>query len=483
MRGPAAGQPEGGLLARLGLRLRIFLFFAALGLGGVAVATGGLVLGYARLGLPEAAPGFVLAGLVAGFGILGLVALVWLLFDENLARPIERLAAQMRARAHSGADVAVDIEGARYLGDLAPAAAAVSTELSVSTLDRADAVAAATARLAAERDRLTALLTDIPVAMILVNPAHQIVLYDGQAGEALASVAHPRMGASLFDYLDEAALRAAHAALGQAQGEVSARLPSRDGGQNFSARLKPLGHGAPGYLLLLEDTEALIAPEAARPIIYDFDLLDRPASAAHHGLSPDDLTFVVFDTETTGLLPHRDAIVQLAAVRVVRGRIVPGEVIDALVNPGRPIPAAATRVHGVSDAMVADAPDIVTVGRQFHAFARDAVIVAHNAPFDLAFLNRDAAAMGVRFDHPVLDTVLLSAVLFGAGETHTLDALCDRLGVVIPPELRHTALGDARATAEALCAMLPMLVGRGMHSFGDIIAQTRRHGRLLEDMN
>ena len=61
----------------------------------------------------------------------------------------------------------------------------------------------------------------------------------------------------------------------------------------------------------------------------------------------------------------------------------------------------------------------------------------------------------------MLDTVLLSAVLFGASETHTLDALCERLGVTIPEELRHTALGDAQATAEVLCKMLPMLTSRG----------------------
>ncbi len=78
------------------------------------------------------------------------------------------------------------------------------------------------------------------------------------------------------------------------------------------------------------------------------------------------------------------------------------------------------------------------------------MIVAHNAPFDMAFLRRHAPRMGVTWDHPILDTVLVSAVVFGASETHTLDALCDRLGVTIPEALRHTALGDARATAEVL---------------------------------
>jgi DNA polymerase-3 subunit epsilon len=82
-----------------------------------------------------------------------------------------------------------------------------------------------------------------------------------------------------------------------------------------------------------------------------------------------------------------------------------------------------------------------------------------------------------------LDTVLLSAVLFGASAKHTLDAVGERLGISIPNELRHTALGDARATAEVLCHMLPMLEARGLKTFGDVIGETRKHGRLLEDLN
>jgi len=170
-------------------------------------------------------------------------------------------------------------------------------------------------------------------------------------------------------------------------------------------------------------------------------------------------------------------------VRVLNGRIIEGEVFDTLVDPGRPIPPASTQVHKVTDAMVAGAPEIPEAGRSSHSFCRAAVIVAHNAPFDMAFLHRDARAMGVTWDHPTLDTVLVSAVLFGARETHTLDALAARLGVTIPEALRHTALGDARATAEVLCHMLPMLEARGLLTFGDVIAETRKHGRLLEDLN
>jgi DNA polymerase-3 subunit epsilon len=220
-----------------------------------------------------------------------------------------------------------------------------------------------------------------------------------------------------------------------------------------------------------------------RPITYDFALIAPAAPTPLDNRPLQQLAFMVFDTETTGLLPHKDDIVQLGAVRVLNGRIIENETLDQLVNPGRPIPPASSRVHGITDAMVAGAPGPEDSIRLLHHFARDAVIVAHNAPFDMAFLRRYGAQAGLDWPQPVLDTVLLSAVLFGASETHTLDALCARLGLVIPPHLRHTALGDAYATAQALVAMLPMLQARGMDNLGAVIAQTRKHGRLLQDLN
>ena len=133
--------------------------------------------------------------------------------------------------------------------------------------------------------------------------------------------------------------------------------------------------------------------------------------------------------------------------------------------------------------MVADAPGIEDAGRQFHRFAEGAVLIAHNAPFDMAFLHRHEPGIGATFENPILDTVLLSAVVFGQGESHSLDALTARLGITIPEALRHTALGDAEATAEAFLKLLPMLKGRGFHTFGDVLNEVRKHGRLLKDLN
>jgi DNA polymerase-3 subunit epsilon len=222
----------------------------------------------------------------------------------------------------------------------------------------------------------------------------------------------------------------------------------------------------------------------ARAVVYDFDLLSKSRNSAIADTRLEDLTYVVFDSETTGLLPEKgDEMVQLAAVRIVNGRRVAGEVFDTLVNPGRPIPAGSTEVHGITDAMVADAPDVADVCRRFHRFAEGAVLVAHNAPFDMSFLRRREGELGLRFENPILDTVLLSAVVFGQHETHSLDALTHRLGLTIPEEARHTALGDTVATADALLKLLPMLQARDLRSFGDVLAEMRRHGRLLKDLN
>lgn len=221
-----------------------------------------------------------------------------------------------------------------------------------------------------------------------------------------------------------------------------------------------------------------------RPVVYDFDLLSKARNEKVQDARLQDLTYVVFDTETTGLLPGQgDEIVQIAAVRIVNGRRVEGEVFNTLVNPNRPIPLSSTEVHGITDAMVRDAPTIAEVITRFHTFAQGAVLVAHNAPFDMAFLRKQEGASGLRFDHPVLDTVLLSAVVYGQHEVHSLDALTHRLGITIAEEARHTAIGDTIATADAFLKLIAMLQGRGLGTFGTVLTEVRRHGRLLKDLN
>lgn len=469
-------------MTHLSLRLRILLFFALMALGGILIVALALFVGYRSALSDGIGGGFTLAAIIAGFGLLGLATAIWFLFDENVAKPIEKLAAGLRVRAHAGVPAELDKHAARYLGDLAHAADAVTTQLDEQTLDAAELIALETEALSDEKTRLTALLSEIPLAIVLISPNNRIVLYDGQAASALAQIAPPRLNASIFDYFAKPTLMAAHDELVKTDREVAFEATCPNGEVSFAARLKPLG-SARGYMMLIDEAHSHIAPEAARPLTYDFGLLTPTGPSDLMSLSIDRVPFVVFDSETTGLLPHKDEVIQLGAVRVLRGNIVPGETIDRLVNPGMPIPPASTKVHHITDAMVADAPAFKPVATEFHHFARDAVIVAHNAPFDMAFLHRRSKEYDLAWQHPILDTVLLSAVLFGTTESHTLDALCARLGVTIPAHLRHTALGDAQATAEVLCRMLPMLKSRGYDTLEKVIEQSQKHGRLLEDLN
>ncbi|SFA79849.1 DNA polymerase-3 subunit epsilon [Poseidonocella pacifica] len=417
------------------------------------------------------------AGLFGSFALIFVAAGFGYLLDDRLARPLERVAAWLRACSH--AEHLPTAPNAQDLGDLLPAAKALAEETHLAHRAADRLTQERTALLEAERTRLAQILTEIPIATILLSPEGRITLYDGQAAEVLASIAPPRLHARITSYLDPAAVEQAQRQVAKTGRPVS--FTARAGDQALDCALKPLGTDG-NSVLLIEHAEAKLAPEASRPLAYDFGMVAKPPETLAQ-CPLDRLTCVVFDLETTGLLPHKDDVVQIGALRVMNGRILAGEEVDELVNPGRPIPPASTRVHGINDAMVAGAADFATTSRRFHHFCEDAVIVAHNAPFDMAFLHKSGKATGCTWDHPILDTVLLSAVLYGTSEPHALDALCDRLGVTIPAHLRHTALGDARATAEALVRMIPMLMSRGIRTLGQTIEATSQHGRLIQDLN
>ncbi len=213
---------------------------------------------------------------------------------------------------------------------------------------------------------------------------------------------------------------------------------------------------------------------ASRPEYYDFDLFAGAAIATALNESRlATLSYTVFDTETTGLEPSAgDEIISIGAVRVVNGRLLRNEVFEQLVNPLRPLNPQSARVHGIDAAALEGQPRIGEVLPVFHRFCEDTVLVAHNAAFDMRFLELKQASTGVRFAHPVLDTLLLSAVAHPSLEEHTLEAIAGRLGVSVMG--RHTALGDALLTGEILLKLLPLLAQRGVLTLGQALEASRK---------
>jgi len=200
----------------------------------------------------------------------------------------------------------------------------------------------------------------------------------------------------------------------------------------------------------------------SRPEYYDFDLFqttDQTSALDDRLLS--ELSYTVFDTETTGLNPSEgDEIIQIGAARCVNGKLLKQESFEQLVNPGRLIPAAGIPIHGITQDMVRGKPLITEVLPAFYNFAQDTVLVAHNAAFDMKFLQLQEKNTGLVFSHPVLDTLLMSAVVHPNQESHRLEAIAERFNVTILG--RHTALGDAMVTAEVWLRLIPLLQAMGI---------------------
>lgn len=203
-----------------------------------------------------------------------------------------------------------------------------------------------------------------------------------------------------------------------------------------------------------------------RPVYYDFDLFNQPGQNPELDERPlAGLSFTVFDTETTGLSPSEgDEIISIGAVRIVNGHLLKQECFEQLIDPHRSIPRESQQVHGLTPEMLAGQPSIGQVLPLFQRFAEETVLVAHNAAFDMRFLQLKEAQTGIRFIQPVLDTLLLSVVAHPGhtDDEHRLEQIAARLGVQVVG--RHTALGDAMVTGEVFLKLIPLLAERGIHT-------------------
>jgi DNA polymerase III subunit epsilon len=177
--------------------------------------------------------------------------------------------------------------------------------------------------------------------------------------------------------------------------------------------------------------------------------------------------FVVVDLETTGGGPVSGSITEIGAVRVVDGRVL--DTFSTLVNPGRPIQPFVSALTGITDAMVASAPPIGGALPQFLEFAGDAVLVAHNASFDVAHLDAaHRAVTGRALARPSLCTLRLARRLLPELRRGSLDAVAAALGLACYD--RHRGLGDARIAAEILCVFLERAAERGVARVSELLA-------------
>jgi DNA polymerase-3 subunit epsilon len=188
------------------------------------------------------------------------------------------------------------------------------------------------------------------------------------------------------------------------------------------------------------------------------------------GVPLSEVTFCIIDLETTGGSPADSAITEIGGCKVKRGEVT--GTFHTLVNPGQPVPAFVRLLTGITDDLVCDAPSIEAVLPSLLEFVRDTVIVAHNARFDVSFLNAalDRAAYPL-LDNRVVDTALLARkVLGGEVHNHKLSTLADHLRCAHKP--RHRAFADVLATIDLLHCLIERVAGYGVTTLEDLLATT-----------
>ena len=174
-------------------------------------------------------------------------------------------------------------------------------------------------------------------------------------------------------------------------------------------------------------------------------------------------SFVVFDTETTGLDSNIDGLTEIGAVFVENGKINEEKKFCTFVNPGRPIPAKVVELTGINDGMVADAPPPNEAIRQFKEFCGDHILVAHNASsFDMLFIRKAGDKAGVDFSNTYLDTLPMAQALFPGLRNYKLDTVNKHLEIA--PFNHHRAVDDAMALARIFEKMLGDLREKDIHT-------------------
>ncbi len=198
----------------------------------------------------------------------------------------------------------------------------------------------------------------------------------------------------------------------------------------------------------------------------------------------DQETFVVMDTETTGLNSHlQDKILSVAAIKT-NYKEIKNEIYDQLIDPQRSIPETSTKIHGITEKDVKGKPILKEVEKNLTSFLSSHTLVGHNIAFDLTFLKdglKGTPIIKTIKQNPVLDTLLLSGVLYPNLESHELSFLCKQFN--IEEQNRHTAIGDVMMTAKLMFKLIEDARKiKGVKTICDLIYITRqaKHYRQLQ---
>ncbi len=213
-----------------------------------------------------------------------------------------------------------------------------------------------------------------------------------------------------------------------------------------------------------------VPPDADFKVIYGMEayLVDDTKGMVQNGRKQSlSGRFVVFDLETTGFSPIANRIIEIGAVLVEDGAIT--DRFSTFVNPKTPIPYKIEQLTGINDQMVMDAPTIDQILPEFMEFCKGAVLVAHNAPFDVGFVERNCQQLGLPFDLTSVDTVGMARFLLPALNRFKLDTVAKALQ--IPLYNHHRAVDDADCTAKIFVKFVEMCAERGIHDLEELDIQ------------
>ncbi|SEQ57203.1 DNA polymerase III catalytic subunit, PolC type [Virgibacillus subterraneus] len=182
-----------------------------------------------------------------------------------------------------------------------------------------------------------------------------------------------------------------------------------------------------------------------------------PIAYNEHDVGLENGTYIVFDVETTGLSAVYDTIIELAGVKIYQGEVI--DRFESFANPHHPLSQTTTDLTGITDDMVNNAPEIDDVLKDFYEWMEDGILVAHNASFDIGFLNQGFKKIEYKkVENPVIDTLELSRFLFPELKNHRLNTMCKHLDIELTQH--HRAIYDAEATGYLLWKLVQGLLNK-----------------------